>query len=113
MARWNDGCLTYDSEVLGIACAGKDADEHARFFERLSQTRSVYSGWLALTSGKAGLQKATALNKSDIDEFPFPADEADLDLTENDQIILRDAFDYYRDFQRLGKGRRQGMGPGE
>ena len=102
MARWNDGCLTYDSEVLGIACAGKDADEHARFFERLSQTRSVYSGWLALTSGKAGLQKATALNKSDIDEFPFPADEADLDLTENDQIILRDAFDYYRDFQRLG-----------
>lgn len=102
MARWHDGCITYDSEVLGIACAGKDAHEHARFFERLTQTRPVYSGWLALTSGKAGLQKATALNKSDIDEFPFPTDEADLDLTKNDQIILDDAFDYYRDFQRLG-----------
>ncbi len=102
MARWHDGCITYDSEVLGIACAGRDAQKHARFFERLTQTRAVYSGWLALTSGKAGLQKATALNKSDIDEFPFPADEADLDLTENDKIILSDAFDYYRDFQRLG-----------
>jgi hypothetical protein len=42
------------------------------------------------------------LQKKDIDELPFPPDEADLDLTENDQIILNDAFDFYRDFQRLG-----------
>jgi hypothetical protein len=102
MARWDKHDLTYDSEVLGIACAGKSPNDHRDFFERLFRLRSFYSGWLALTSGKAGLQKATALNKSDIDDFPFPIDEAELDLSDNDLIILADAFDFYRDFQRRG-----------
>ena len=31
-----------------------------------------------------------------------PENEADLDLSSNDEIILNDAFDYYRDYQRLG-----------
>jgi hypothetical protein len=55
-----------------------------------------------LTSCDAGIKQSTTLQKADIDELPFPADEADLDVTVNDQIILNDAVDYYRDFQRLG-----------
>jgi hypothetical protein len=102
MVRWDKSNITYDSEVLGIACAGKSSDVHKDFFGRIFRSRPLYSGWLALTSGKAGLQKATALNKSDIDDFPFPADEADLDLSENEKFILSDAFGFYRDYQRLG-----------
>lgn len=94
--------LTYGQEVLGIACASGDASAHRSLYQRLCDQRAFYASWIALSSARAGIQKATALQKQDIDEFPFPADEADLDLTENDQIILRDAFDYYRDFQRLG-----------
>ena len=102
MAYWDKHDITYDSEVLGIACADQPVEHHQNFFRRLFRSRPFFSGWLALTSGKAGLQKATALNKSDIDDFPFPADEADLDLSPNDEIVLNDAFDFYRDYQRLG-----------
>jgi hypothetical protein len=64
--------------------------------------RAFFRSWIALTSTKAGLQHATDTNKSDIDECPFPADEADLDLSPNDEIVLNDAFEFYRDYQRLG-----------
>jgi N-6 DNA Methylase len=102
VAYWNKGPLTYGQEVLGIACAGGDGAAHRALFHRLLDQRAFYVSWIALSSARAGIQKATALQKKDIDDFPFPPDEADLDLTENDQIILNDAFDYYRDFQRLG-----------
>ena len=102
MAYWDKHDITYDSEVLGIACAGKPIENHHGFFHRLFRSRPFFSGWLSLTGGKAGLQKATALNKSDIDDFPFPVDEADLDLSPNDEIVLNDAFEFYRDYQRLG-----------
>lgn len=102
VAYWDKHNLTYNSEVLGIALNGRSKAEHRLFFERVTASSSLFRGWIALTSAKAGIQHATAINKSDIDDCPFPADEADLDLTPNDETILNDAFDYYRDFQRLG-----------
>lgn len=102
LAYWNKHNLTYNSEVLGIALNGHSNQEHRLFFQRLDKSRSIFRGWIALTSAKAGIQHATAINKSDIDDCPFPDNESDLDLTPNDEIILNDAFEYYRDFQRLG-----------
>jgi hypothetical protein len=102
MAYWDKHDITYDSELLGVALAGQPIEEHQNFFRRLFRSRPFFRGWLSLTGGKAGLQKATALNKLDIDQFPYPTNEADLDISSNDEIILNDAFDYYRDYQRLG-----------
>jgi hypothetical protein len=70
--------------------------------ERLLNLSKFFRSWIALTSSSSGIQHATDINKSDIDDLPFPTDEADLDLTDNDRTVLDDAFDYYRDFQRLG-----------
>jgi hypothetical protein len=61
-----------------------------------------FKAWIALTSSDAGIKQATAIEKAAIDELPFPASEADLDLSNNDKIVLNDAFDFYRDYQRLG-----------
>jgi hypothetical protein len=102
VAYWNEGTLTYGQEVLGIACAGGNTKAHRELYQRIVDQRRFFMPWLSLTSARAGIQKATALQKKDIDDFPFPADEADLDLSDNDEIILNDAFDFYRDFQRLG-----------
>lgn len=102
MAYWNEHDLTYNSEVLGIALNGKSRAEHRLFYDRVIASRNLFQGWVALTSAKAGIQHATAINKSDVDDCPFPDNQADLDLSTNDEIILNDAFDYYRDFQRLG-----------
>lgn len=102
MAYWDKHDLTYNSEVLGIAVNGQSKRDHRAFYERVIASRNLFRGWVALTSAKAGIQHATAINKSDIDDCPFPKNEADLDLSSNDEIILNDAFDYYRDYQRLG-----------
>lgn len=104
IAYWEKkrGSLTYGQRVLGISGASGEIAEHASLFQRLRSSRPFLKSWIALTSATAGIGQATTLIKSDIDDCPFPVDEADLDLSSNDEIILNDAVDYYRDFQRLG-----------
>lgn len=102
IAYWDKGPLTYGQRLLGISGSTGNAPAHKSLFERLRVSNTIFRSWLTLTSCDAGIKQSTTLQKADVDLLPFPADEADLDLTANDQIILSDAFDYYRDFQRLG-----------
>lgn len=96
------GFLTYGHSIVGIG-GGCDKPELLKGFSlRLARQNECLRGYAAITSATAGIRQATTLIKADIDDLPFPREEADLDLTENDQIILDDAFDYYRDFQRFG-----------
>lgn len=101
-AYWKKGALTYGQRILGISGSTGNAKAHHELYQRLRSSAPLLKSWLSLTSCDAGIKQATTLQKADIDNLPFPAEEVDLDLTENDQIILSDAFDHYRDFQRLG-----------
>lgn len=103
VAYWKRDFLTYGQEVLGIPCGEGNRRAHEALFQRLRVNHSIFRGWLVLTSVRAGIEKATALQKTDIDDCPFPDTEAELELSDNDRIILADAFDYYRDYQRLGE----------
>lgn len=98
----DNGEITFGKRILGISGGRGDASAHQALYERLRANRSLLIGWLSLTSSDAGIKQATVVEKAAFDEFPFPDNEADLDLSVNDGIILADAFDYYRDFQRLG-----------
>ena len=104
VAYWpeNKGTLTFDHRVIGISGANGNVVAHQMMAERLRKGRPFFKAWSTLASATAGIGQATTLLKADIDEFPFPSDEAGFDLSDNDQIILSDALDYYRDFQRLG-----------
>jgi len=102
IAYWDQSPLTYGQRILGISGSTGQIQTHKALFHRMRESNTLFKAWLTLTSRDAGIKQATTLQKADIDDLPFPADEADLDLTENDQIILNDAFEFYRDFQRLG-----------
>ena len=104
IAYWKkeNGDVTYGQRLLGISGASGKAAAHEDLFRRLCASRSFFKSWLALTSADAGINQATTLQKTDVDNFPFPENEADLDLSSNDAIILNDAFDFYRDYQRFG-----------
>ena len=104
VAYWGEhkGSLTYGHRILGISGASGEIAAHKNLFHRILTSKPFLRSWLSLTSATAGIGQATTLLKSDIDDCPFPADEADLDLSPNDEIILNDAFDFYRDYQRLG-----------
>ncbi len=102
VAYWDEGSLTFGQRILGISGSTDNADAHKALFQRLRKSSPLLRSWLTLTSCDAGIKQSTTLQKGDVDCLPFPADEADLDLSDNEQIILADAFDYYRDFQRFG-----------
>lgn len=94
--------LTYGERILGISGATGSKASHRLLYQKLRDKKSFYRAWLCLTSTDAGIKQSTAVEKAAFDELPFPADEADLDLSDNDEFVLNDAFDFYRDFQRLG-----------
>ncbi len=96
------GEITFGKRVHGISGSTGDSESMFSFYDRLRTEQKLVRSWLVLTSSDAGIKQATTIEKAAIDQLPFPPDEADLDLTENDQIVLSDAFEYYRDFQRFG-----------
>jgi len=96
------GNITFGKRVLGISGASGNIRAHEAVFQRLHAKKPFFRSWLSLTSSDAGIKQATTVEKASIDNLPFPENEADLDLSSNDEIILDDAFDYYRDYQRLG-----------
>ena len=96
------GSITFGKRILGISGASGNTPAHEVLFQRLHAKKAFFRSWLSLTSSDAGIKQATAIEKAGIDNLPFPDNEADLDLSSNDEIILNDAFDYYRNYQRLG-----------
>ena len=104
LAYWKKekGPLTYGQRVLGISGNSGNLALHEVLFRRLFASKPFLRAWLTLTSADAGIDQATTLQKADVDNLPYPQDEADLDLSSNDELILNDAFDFYRDYQRLG-----------
>lgn len=65
----------------------------------MAATRTA--GWIAATSARLFIQRATPILGADIFALPYPKDE-DLDLSENERIIAEDIVEYQRDFIRLG-----------
>lgn len=102
VAYWSNGPLTYGQRLLGISGSSGNYERHQNLYIRLRNGICFFKSWLTLTSCDAGIKQSTTVQKADIDSLPFPDQETDLDLTQNDQIILDDASNYYRDFQRLG-----------
>ncbi|MFT5622726.1 MAG: hypothetical protein ACI9FZ_000651 [Bacteroidia bacterium] len=94
--------ITFGKRILGISGATGNHSEHYDLYKRLRNEHSLFQAWLSLTSSDAGIKQATAVEKAAFDGFPFPPEEADLDISENEEILLADASNYYRDFQRLG-----------
>ena len=104
VALWpmGEGKVTFSSRILGISANGRNLAIHESLANRLRAQGQLMKAWSSLTSSDAGIKQSTTLQKGDVDALPFPIDEAELDLSDNDQIILSDAFDFYREFQRLG-----------
>ena len=96
------GSLTYGHRIVGISGAEGNSQLHSELAERIRGQRSFFRSWMTLTSATAGIGQATTILKSDIDELPFPSNQKEIDLTKNELAVLSDAFDFYRDFQRLG-----------
>jgi hypothetical protein len=99
---WTDSYLTYGQQIVGF-CAPKDELKNLRALDEwLTRMKPTLQAHLALTSPRLYVQKATALQASDVYSIVYPED-GNLDLSVNEAILVDDIVDYYGDFIRLGE----------
>jgi hypothetical protein len=99
---WVDTPLTYDSEVVGFCAPAGDVLNLERMRKWLSDESHALRGYVALTSPRLFIRKATVVQTNDVFSVPFP-NGGSLELSINERILLDDVVDYYRDLIRLGE----------
>lgn len=98
-AVWTDGYLTFKNQIVGFAQAPV---EDLKIVDDWLTSQSVaLRAYVAGISTKLFTQKATNVAGADVLALPY-ADDGDLDLSENEQIVANDIVLHYRDFIRKG-----------
>lgn len=98
---WTESYLTYSQRIIGF-CAPEGDTHKIRAIDRwLKTSRPAVQAYVALISPGLFVQKATALQADDIFSIPYPKG-GDLDLSENEEILIRDVVTCYSDLIRLG-----------
>lgn len=101
-AVWTKGYLTYTQQIVGF-CAPKNQTSRLKKIDAwLINNKTVLKAYLTLISPRLFIQKATAIQADDIFSIPFPEKES-LDVSPNEEIIVSDIVEYYRDLIRLGE----------
>ena len=99
---WTDTYLTYTQQIVGFCAPPSDTAKLRQISHWLSDAARGLKAYVALASPRLFAQKATALQADDVFSIPYPETRT-LDLSGNEQIIVDDIVDYYRDLIRLGE----------
>jgi hypothetical protein len=99
---WTDSYLTYTQQIVGFCAPPADTAKLRQISHWLSHANHGLKAYVALASPRLFAQKATALQADDVFSIPYPESRT-LDLGVNEQIIVDDIVDYYRDLIRLGE----------
>lgn len=99
---WTESYLTYGQQIVGFCAPEKDAAALNEVDKWMSSSRRVLQAHLALVSPRLFIQKATALQADDVFSILYP-ETGSLDLSLNEQILVDDIVEYYRDLIRLGE----------
>lgn len=99
---WTESYLTYSQRIIGFCAPEREAAKIRALDKWISKSRRVLQAYLASVSPGLFVQKATALQADDIFSIPYP-ETGSLDLSPNEEILVDDIVDYYRDFVRLGE----------
>ncbi|AMN39041.1 HsdM family class I SAM-dependent methyltransferase [Rhodoplanes sp. Z2-YC6860] len=99
---WEKSYLTYKNKIVGFAAPKEQLDKLKKVDQWLSREAAALRAFAAAVSVRLFTQKATTLSGADILALPYP-EEGTLDLSENENIVIRDIVDYQRDLVRLGE----------
>jgi hypothetical protein len=98
---WTETYLTYTQQIVGFCGRKKDLQKLRRLKSWISRTHRVLQAHVALTSPGLFIQKATSIQADDVFSLPYSGKNG-LDLSQNEQILVKDIVDHYREFIRLG-----------
>jgi hypothetical protein len=99
---WEDHYLTYKAQVLGIWAPTAQRRQLRAAGTWLTEAKRPLRAYVAAISPSLFSRRATAVCADEILALPYP-EEGDLDLSTNEQILVGDVVDYYRDLIRLGE----------
>lgn len=101
-AMWSTYYLTYQDQLVGI-CAPKENSERLGQLDAWIRTeKRPLQAFVAAISTRLFSRRATAVSAHDILSLPYP-EASSLELSGNEQILIDDIVDYYRDLIRLGE----------
>jgi hypothetical protein len=99
---WLSSYLTYRNKVVGI-CGSPGDDRPICDIEKwLRNEQGALRAFVAAVSVRLFTQKATTLSEVDVLSLPYP-EQASLNISPHEQILVNDIVDYYRDLIRLGE----------
>ncbi len=101
-AVWEKSYLTYKAQIVGIAAPENQKKQLRAVGAWFKSQKRPLQAFVAAISTSLFSRRATVICADEILDLPYPEDE-DLDITENEQIVVDDVVDYYRDFVRLGE----------
>lgn len=110
-APWIKSYLTYTQRIVGFCGGADDGPEITELAQWIGLNKPALKVYAALISPSLFIQKATALQASDIFSLPYP-DNQDLGLSANEEILVEDVLEHYRDLIRLGEKSRTMTMPG-
>lgn len=98
---WTDTYLTYTQQIVGFCAPKAHLGKLRELSAWLSSGRRILQAHVALTSPGLFVQKATSIQADDVFKIPYP-EPGSLNIGSNEQILVDDIVDYYRDLIRLG-----------
>jgi len=100
---WDQGFLAYKAQVVGITTHESQRSELLHFYNEFRTHRNILSAFCLLLGTRALVSKATAVNKTDIDNLPWPEEGESWDLAPWEQTMCNDLVEYIADYVRLGQ----------
>jgi len=102
-AFWDKGFLAYRAQIVGICSSDRDKKALQNFYQEFRNNRKVLSAFCLLLGTRALVGKATAINKTDIDNLPWPGPDESWDLSSWENILCEDVVDSIAEYVRLGQ----------
>ena len=100
---WEKSFLAYKAQIVGIHVEPKGRNALLRFFREFQSNRGVLRAVCLLLGTRALAGKATAINKTDIDNLPWPKPGESWDLSPWETTLCEDVVTYMADYVRLGQ----------
>lgn len=99
---WEDHYLTYKAQLVGLCAPSEQRKQLRDAGAWLTEEKKPLQAFVAAISPSLFSRRATAVCADEILALPYPETGA-LDLSANEQILVEDIVDYYRDLIRLGE----------
>jgi hypothetical protein len=99
---WEGHYLTFKAQLVGFCAPSQELGRLRKLGNWLNDMKRPLQAYVAAISPSLFSRKATAICADEIFDLPYP-ETGTLDLSTNEQILVDDMVDYYRDLIRLGE----------